>query len=216
MNTDFARRQMVEQQVRTWDVDDAEILATMTALSRNQFVPPMYADLAYADTEIPLSHGQYMLRPTIEGRALHALDLDRRDNVLEVGTGTGYLTACIGGLGGSVTSIDIFEDFLATAEKNLAIAGIENANLHCMDALEQLPAGEFDAILVSGSTPTLHERFIESLKPGGRLFAVVGESPVRSAVRITRGTGDGWQKQSLFETDIPELVNAQHTPLFSF
>jgi protein-L-isoaspartate(D-aspartate) O-methyltransferase len=214
MNTEFARQQMIAQQVRTWDVADAEVLRILAALSREQFVPAMYADLAFADTEIPLGHRQVMLCPTLEGRILQSLALTPGDNVLEIGTGSGFLTACLARLTASVTSVDIFADFVAKAEKNLAKAGIDNAHLHCMDAFAGLPAGDYDVILVAGSSPTLHEPFISSLKPGGRLFAVVGQSPVKHALLVTRGAETS--VLDLFETDIPELVNARQPARFLF
>jgi len=151
MNRDFARRQMVEQQVRVWDVHNHDVLHVLGNVLREQFVPAGCEDVAYADTEIPLPHAQVMLRPIIEGRLLQALDLRCSDKVLEIGTGTGYLTACLAGLSATVTSIDIHADFIAGAESHLAAAGIENATLQVMDATVELPAGEFDAIAVTAS-----------------------------------------------------------------
>lgn len=216
MNTAAVRRQMVEQQVRTWNVDDASILATLGEVTREQFTPPSYAELAYADTEVPIGHGQFMLRPTVEGKILQMLNLCADDSVLEVGTGTGYLTACLAHLAGSVTSIDIFEDFVATAKKNLAAVDIDDVDIQCMDALANLPDGEFDAVLVSGSMPKLHFPFVDALKPTGRLFAVIGESPVQHACLIKPDADKGWQIMSSFETILPILVNAPVTPAFSF
>lgn len=216
MDMEFARRQMVEQQVRTWDVANSEVLMTMATLAREQFVPPMYADLAYADTEILLNHNQCMLRPSLEGRILQSLDLQASDNVLEIGTGSGYLAACLGRLGGQVTSIDIFGDLLEFAEKNLRKAGVHNIDLARMDATTELPAGLFDVLVVTGSTPQLYAPFVNALKPGGRMFTVVGKSPLKHAVLVTRGGDDDWSESSLFETDIPELVNAPQIPPFTF
>jgi len=225
MNSDSSRRQMVEQQVRTWDVDDACVLKTMSALSRDQFVPPMYADLAYADTEIPLSCGQGMLRPALEGKILQSLMLDRDDRVLEIGTGSGYLSACLSTHSRSVTSIDIFDELVAIAKRNLSRAGIENANLHCMDAFAQLPDGHFDVIVVGGSTPSIVEHFVEALEPRGRMFALIGEAPIKSALLITKGNSDEGKQdkdqqdrhiETLFETEITELVNAPQNQPFHF
>ncbi len=216
MDTNFARRQMVARQVRTWDVFNQDVLDVLGRVAREQFVPAGCADVAYADTEIPLAHGQVMLRPIIEGRLLQALDLDADDQVLEIGTGTGYLTACLASLSASVTSIDIFEDFVDAAGKNLESAEIANVSLHCMDAMSELPDGEFDTIAVTGSVPRIDQRFVSALKPGGRLFLVVGESPLMSALLLTRRDDEDLQQENLFETDIPALENIPQESAFSF
>jgi len=216
MNTDFARCQMIEQQIRTNGVSDPLILAALGRLARDEFIPAAYVDLAFADCEIPLPYGQCMLRPMIEGKILQALALQADDSVLEVGTGTGYFTACLALLAKQVVSIDIHSEFIARAEINLADAGISNVELHCMDVLRELPPGDFDAIVISGSVLELDESVINAMKPGGRLFAVIGESPAKEAVLVTRDAGQNWQTASLFETDLPALVNATETPAFFF
>jgi protein-L-isoaspartate(D-aspartate) O-methyltransferase len=216
MNTDFARAQMIEQQIRTNGVSDPIILDVLGQLNRNKFVPAAFADLAFADCEIPLSHGQCMLRPVTEGKILQALALQADESVLEIGTGTGYFTACLARLAATVTSIDIHSDFIDAAEKNLADAGINNAKLHCMDMLSELPPDHYDAIVVSCSMPFMDERIISALQPGGRLFIVIGESPVKEAVLVTQNADQGWQTASLFETDLPALVNPTEQPSFSF
>jgi len=215
MKTDLARRQMVKQQVRVWNVSNQEVLNVLDSVAREQFVPAGCEDVAYADTEIPLAHGQVMLRPIIEGRVLQALAPGTGDTVLEIGTGTGYLTACLARMSASVTSIDIHEDFIATASRNLETAEIENASVQCMDAMAELPEGDFDAIAVTGSVRRIDERFVNALKPGGRLFLVVGESPIMSALLISRN-GDDLQQSVLFETDIPALENIAEESVFFF
>lgn len=215
MNPEIVRQQMVQRQVRTWDVFNEGVLRVLGSVARERFVPAGYAEVACADTEIPLGYGQVMLRPVIEGRLLQALDLDALDRVLEIGTGSGYLTACIAGLSASVTSIDIHDDFIATAGKNLAAAGISNVNLQCMDAMQQLPESKFDAIAVTGSVPKIDDRFVKALKPGGRLFLVVGKPPVMSALLIVH-TGDDSRTTSIFETNIPPLENTPKDTAFSF
>jgi protein-L-isoaspartate(D-aspartate) O-methyltransferase len=216
MDTDFARCQMIEQQIRTNGVSDPLILAALQRLGRDEFVPAGYVDLAFAESEIPLPHGQCMLRPIMEGRILQVLALQADDRVLEVGTGTGYFTACLARLAKEVVSIDIHSDFIAIAEENLTDAGISNVELHCMDVLSELPPGDFDAIVVSGSILELDDSIVSAMKPGGRLFAVIGESPVKQAVLVTRDAGQNWQTASLFETDLPALVNTTETPAFFF
>ena len=215
MIPEIVRQQMVQRQLRTWEVFNEDVLRVLGSVARERFVPAGFEEVACADTEIPLGHGQVMLRPAIEGRLLQALEIGAPDRVLEIGTGSGYLTACIAALSASVTSIDIHDDFIATAGKNLEAAGISNANLQCMDAMQQLPAGRFDAIAVTGSVPEIDNRFVNALKPGGRLFLVVGKPPVMSALLIVN-TGDDLQTTSIFETSIPPLENTPEDTAFSF
>ncbi len=215
MNPELARRQMVQQQVRAWDVFEQQVLDVLSSVARENFVPAGFHDVAYVDTEIPLGYGQVMLRPVIEGRLLQALRLKADDQVLEIGTGSGYLSACLALMCASVTSIDIHEDFIARATENLEAAGAENVTLHCMDAAKELPAGKFDAIAVSGSLAHIDDRFVAALKPRGRLFLVVGESPSMDALLLERTDGE-IQQTTLFETDIPALENFAKRPLFRF
>jgi len=216
MNTDFARQQMVDQQVRAWDVLDAGILDVLKKVPREQFVPAGFESLAFADTEIPIGHGQSMMTPTIEGRVLQALGLKPEEDVLEIGTGTGFLAACIARLAASVTSIDIYDDFLEKATANLEDTGIDNVELLQMDATQELPDGHFDAIAVTGSIQTFDPRLVMALKPEGRLFVVVGDAPVMEA-RLVQRTGDNeWQAKVWFETDLTPLVNGALPPQFSF
>lgn len=216
MNTDFARRQMVQQQVRAWDVSDPSVLRVISELQREQFVPSGYEDLAFADTEIPLPHGQMMMKPIVEGRLLQALELNAEHNILEIGTGTGFLTACLAKLSAAVSSVDVFSDFIDMAKSNLADAGIENIELICMDATTELPEGQFDAVAVTGSLPVFDTRFLDAVKPGGRLFVIVGNSPVMDANVVTRIGENDWTTKSLFETDVRPLLNASRPSAFSF
>lgn len=216
MNTDYARRQMVQQQVRAWDVLDHRILDVMASVPREKFVPAGYESLAFADIEIPLGHGQHMLTPTVEGRLLQALDAGPDDEVLEIGTGSGFLGACLAKLGCSVTSIDIHEDFLERARHNLREAGIDGVELLCMDATRELPDRQFDAIAVTGSIPVFDPRLVMALKPGGRLFVIVGEAPAMDARLVERTGENDWRSSSLFETDVAPLVNAALPAQFSF
>jgi protein-L-isoaspartate(D-aspartate) O-methyltransferase len=216
MSTETARRQMVKQQIRTWDVFDPGVLEVMDTVQRDRFVPGQFADIAYSEAEIPIGHGQIMCAPTLEGRMLQSLELVPNDTVLEIGTGTGYLTACLASLVDSVTSVDIYQDFIDAAESRLGEVDINNVSLHCMDALASLPDGEFDAILVSGSMPRLEQRLIDSLSSGGRMFVITGDAPAMSAQLITRDDSGEWQSTEMFETSIPPLVNAVSTPEFSF
>ena len=216
MNTDFARQQMIEQQVRAWDVFDVNVLDGLREVPRELFVPEGFAKLAFADAEIPIGHGQMMMTPTIEGRVLQALGLAGGENVLEVGTGSGFLTAVLAKLSVHVTSIDIYDDFLDTAKRHLDECEIENVDLIEMNGMKELPEGTYDAIAVTGSVQTLDSRFTDALSPGGRLFVVVGDSPAMSAMRVTRYDEDNLQSESLFETDLAPLINGALPAQFSF
>lgn len=216
MDTDFARQQMVEQQVRAWDVLQPEVLDVLKEVPRERFVPEGYEALAFADTEIPIGRGQAMMTPTIEGRVLQALQVSKGDKVLEIGTGTGFLCACLAGLASSVTSIDIFDDFVDGTRSRLDELGLDNVTLTAMDATEELPADEFDAIAVTGSIESFDPQFVMALKPGGRLFVVVGEAPAMDARLVTRTADNSWETVSLFETSLAPLVNGSLPPQFLF
>lgn len=216
MNTDFARLQMVNQQVRGWNVYDEDVLDMLKALPREDFVPAAYASLAFADIAIPLGHDEFMMTPTIEGRLLQALGLRGDESILEIGTGSGFMTACLANLGAHVTSVDIHGDFVDAARRKLEHAGIENVELLEMDATQELPDGQFDAIAVTGSIQTFDPRFVDALNPHGRLFVVVGDSPAMEAKLIERAADHDWQSISLFETDLKPLVHGALPPQFSF
>jgi protein-L-isoaspartate(D-aspartate) O-methyltransferase len=216
MNTDFARQQMIDQQVRAWAVLDANVLEGLKEIPRERFVPDGFESLAFADTEIPLGHGQMMMTPPIEGRLLQALGLAGGERVLEIGTGSGFLTAVLAKLSAHVTSIDIYDDFLNTAKRRLHDCGIENVDLVEMDGTKALPDGTFDAIAVTGSMQSLDMRLVRALNPGGRLFIVLGDAPAMSATRVTRYDEEDWRSDTLFETNLPPLVNGALPPQFSF
>ena len=216
MNIDYARRQMVNQQVRGWNVYDDDVLETLQELPREQFVPAEFRALAFADTEIALGHGQHMMTPTVEGRVLQSLALDGDERVLEVGTGSGFLTACLARLAADVTSIDIYDDFLRSAAANLSACGISNVELLRMNAVEELPEGRFDAIAVTGSLQSFDSRFVEALNPHGKLFMVVGNAPTMTAQLVERGDDNEWQTLSLFETTLTPLVDGALPPQFLF
>lgn len=216
MNIDYARRQMVNQQVRGWNVYDQDVLEVLQEMPRERFVPDEYESLAFADMEVPLGHGQYMMTPTVEGRVLQALGLKGGERVLEIGTGSGFLTACLARLSTHVTSVDIFEDFLESAEGHLAHAGISNVELVHMNAMQALPDGQFDAIAVTGSLQTFDPRFVEALTSDGKLFIVVGDAPAMEAKLVERTEPHEWQSISLFETTLLPLVDGTKPPQFSF
>ncbi|HUY84744.1 MAG TPA: protein-L-isoaspartate O-methyltransferase [Steroidobacteraceae bacterium] len=218
MDTTAARRQMVDQQIRTWDVLDAHVLAALAAIPREAFVPAAYRDVACADASIPIGLGQTMLAPKMHGRILQALELEPTDAVLEIGTGTGYLSACLARLAARTKSIDIHPSLVELARANLANFAPTPARveLEVRDAFSADPLGEFDAIAVTGSMPRYDARFERSLAVGGRLFAVVGSAPVMEAMRVRRFGPSEWVRETLFETVIEPLIGAPAAARFVF
>lgn len=211
-----ARRQMIEQQVRAWEVLDLRVLETMERVPREEFAPPAYRELAFADLSVPLGHGQSMLAPKLEGRILQSLEIQADDRALDVGTGSGFFAACLGGLARSVRSIDIFPDFVDTARASLARTGVHNVIVESMDAMTLAVDGAYDVIALTGSLPVYDPRFERALAVGGRLFVVVGRGPVMEAQRITRTGPADWVRESLFETVMDPLIHAPEPPRFVF
>ena len=208
MNLEQARSQMLGQQIRAWEVLDDRVLGALGDIPRESFVPDAYRDLAFADMEIPLAHSQQMLAPKVEGRLLQALCLESSDDVLEIGTGTGFLTACLAQLASSVVSIDIYEDFSRGAKEKVEKLELGNIEFRTEDALVMGHQEQFDAIAVTGSIPELDEHFIRMLRPGGRLFVVVGREPVMEARVVTMHQRGDYAQQSLFESVVAPLINA--------
>ena len=216
MNIETARRQMIEQQVRAWEVLDERVLGALAQVRRELFVPDAYRELAFADTAVPIGHGQVMLTPKVEGRFLQALELDPADEALEIGTGSGFFAACLARLGGSVRSLEIFADLCEFAKENLRASGVGGVQIETQDAMTLDESRRYDAIAVTGSLPIYDRRFERALKIGGRLVVVVGESPVMEARLIRRASETQWTQESLFETVIEPLVNAPQPPRFLF
>jgi protein-L-isoaspartate(D-aspartate) O-methyltransferase len=208
MDTLAARQQMVDQQIRTWEVLDPRVLDVLSEVPREAFVPPAYRELAFADTPIPIGFGQSMLAPVLQGRILQSLAVNGADTVLEVGTGTGYLTAAFSLLASSVHSIEIRAEFTAAATANLRTVAGARVELETRDAFNAAPLGEYDVIAVTGSLPVYDTRFEQALRVGGRLFVVVGVAPVMDAILVRRVDSTEWIRESLFETVIDPLVNA--------
>ena len=214
MNVEHARHAMIEQQVRPWDIVDLQVLAAMSAVPRENFVPPVYRDLAFADTELPIGHGETMFKPVLEGRMLQGLKLQPNDEVLEIGTGTGFITACLASLCRSLVTVDLHADFIANAKNRLAALDLNNVRYEQADVLAFNPDQQFDAIAVTGAVTDVPQVFLDWLRPGGRLFIIHGQSPAQEAVCLTR-SAQGFDTESLFETDIPYLVGAQPVDRFS-
>lgn len=215
MHLEAAREQMVTQQLRAWNVLDSRVLEAMAEVPRERFHAPAFQGLAFADAAVPIGHEQVMLPPKIQGRLLQALALTPDDTVLDIGTGTGFLAACLARMAAQVHSIDIFEDFSLAAKDRLAELGVGNVSIETADAMTFSPSRQFDAIAVTAALPVYHERFEELLAPGGRMFMVVGLPPIREALLVTRGSG-GCDRQVLFETDLPQMINAPAPASFVF
>ena len=217
LDVERARFNMVEQQIRPWEVLDQRVLDLLTELKREEFLPPQYRSLAFVDMEIPIGHGEKTLAPKMEARMLQELVLNPADRVLEVGTGSGYMTALIARFSAQVYSVDIVPEFTRSAAAKLAAHGISNATLETGDAARGWERyAPYDAIVLTGSVPVLPETFQLSLAPGGRLLAVVGELPVMEARLITRAGAGAWSTIGLFETCIAPLRNAVQPERFVF
>ena len=217
MNFDRARFNMVEQQIRPWEVLDSRVLSLLETIHREDFVPVKYRKLAFADMAIPLGHDQVMMKPTIEGRLLQALNLDDDDTVLEIGTGSGFMTACLASMAKRVVSVEIIEELHQSAKLRLAEKNIDNIELFAGDVMNGWqPEQAHDVVVVTGSVPSVPESFLGWVNPGGRLFVVSGDSPAMEAQLLTRLDVTEWRGESLFETDLPRLLNAESPPKFVF
>lgn len=214
VNFEQARFAMVEQQVRPWDVLDPRVLDVLHLLQREDFISTEHRNLAYTDIALPLAHDEVMMKPVLEGRLLQALDLNSQDDVLEIGTGSGFVTACLSHLAREVVSLDIHADFIEQAKQRLNDAGLRNVRLECADALTWQNDRRFDAIAVTAAVTNIPEIFAQWLKPNGRMFIIRGLSPVQEALRVTH-RGDSLHEESLFETDVPYLRGAEPKPSFT-
>lgn len=211
-----ARETMVEQQVRPWDVLDARVLDALTRVPRDGFVAETYRALAYADLALPIGSGEVMMKPVVEGRMLQALALSPSDEVLEIGAGSGFVSACLGHLARDVLSLERHAELADNARARLAALGLDNnVRVETADALQWDSPRRFDAICVTGAVDALPPRFLEWLRPDGRLFVVRGRAPAMEAV-LLRADADGLHSQSLFETELPYLAGAAPLPAFHF
>ncbi|MBE2295715.1 MAG: protein-L-isoaspartate O-methyltransferase [Phycisphaerales bacterium] len=215
-NFEQARFNMIEQQIRPWEVLDQRVLDTLARMPREDFVPERYRNLAFSDIAIPIGQGEHMLKPAIEGRILQALAMRPTDSVLEVGTGSAYLTACLARLAASVTSVDIIPEFIEAARPKLKAHGISNVVLHAGDASQGWGEHRYNAIALSGSVAVLADHWCQHLSLGGRLFVVVGQPPVMEALLITRTGEREWLQESLFETELSPLRNVEAPKVFEF
>jgi protein-L-isoaspartate(D-aspartate) O-methyltransferase len=217
MNFEEARFNMVEQQIRPWQVLDSKVLALLEKVQREDFVPVRYRKLAFADIAVPLECGQFMMRPKIEARMLQALELREDETVLEIGTGSGFVTACLAALSKHVVSVEIFEELHLEAARQLQDKKVTNVELFVGDVMSGWqPEQAHDVVVVTGSVPVVPEQFKGWVNPGGRLFVVTGDSPAMEARLLTRLDATQWSEESLLETDLARLVNAERPPQFEF
>lgn len=217
MNWEQARFNMVEQQIRPWEVLDQEVLDLLFVVKREEFVPEISRSLAFADLEIPIGFGEMMLSPKMEARILQELAIQPTESVLEIGTGSGYMTALLAHRAKHVLSVEINPALQVAAAQNLQRHGITNATLEAGDGAKGWPLqAPYDVIVLTGSTPVLPEAFLQQLKVGGRLFAVVGDAPVMAARLITCTAKDAFNTIDIFETCVPPLKNALQPERFVF
>jgi len=217
MNFDQARFNMVEQQIRPWEVLDAKVLELLETTHREDFVPVRYRKMAFSDIAIPLDHDQSMMKPVVEGRLLQALELQADETVLEIGTGSGFITACLAKMAKNVVSVDIHEQFTKEAAAKLKEKKLDNVELETGDVMSGWqPEQAHDVLVVTGSVEDVPDHFRGWVNPGGRMFVVCGESPAMEAKLLTKLNATEWREESLFETDLARLINAEKAPEFEF
>lgn len=217
LNLNHARENMVENQIRTWDVLDRRVLDMLAEINRADFVPRDCRNLAFADIEIPIGHGEVMMKPVVEARILQALAIESGHTVLEIGTGSGFLSACMAALGAEVTTVEQHADLAERARHNLDKAGFGQVKVEVGEGLNAYaPTRKFDRVVLSGAVFSVPERVRSWVADSGQLFAIVGESPAMQALLHRRSASGHWQNEALFETDFPYLNHAAPPPRFTF
>lgn len=217
MDIELARSNMIEQQIRTWDVLDLDVLELLGELHREEFIPEEYQDMAFTDMRIPIGHDQTTMTPKVEARLLQSLKLTPDDTVLEVGTGCGYLTALLAKTAKHVKSIDIYQDFITSASDKLMKSGLSNFDLDCVDVYNLLDdSNKYDVVVLTASLPEFDERFLNLLNEKGRMFAIIGESPAMEACILTKQADTYSKQESIFETNLPALIGSPIKEEFEF
>ena len=217
MDVELARFNMIEQQIRTWEVLDQTVLNLLAEIHREDFVPASYQGLAFADIRIPMEHGQSMMMPKEEARLLQSLHLNGGESILEIGSGSGYLTALLARSCRHVKSIDIHQDFIDESSRKLERYHIDNVDLETLDALKMLSQRRtYDVVVLTASLPRMDDRFFNLLNHNGKLFAIIGESPVMETTLFFKEVGDSLSAESLFETDLPVMIGAANVDTFVF
>ena len=217
MNFDQARFNMVEQQIRPWEVLDERVLELLEKTHREDFVPVRYRKMAFSDIAIPLDHDQCMMKPVVEGRLLQALEVKPDETVLEIGSGSGFITACLAQLAKHVVSVDVYEQFTNEVAAKLKDKDIHNVELETGNAMTGWqPEQAHDVLVVSGSVASIPDHFRGWVNPGGRIFIVCGDEPAMEAMLLTKLNATDWREESLFETNLPRLIGAENPPEFEF
>jgi protein-L-isoaspartate(D-aspartate) O-methyltransferase len=217
MDIEQARLNMIEQQIRTWEVLDMDVLDLLNEIHREEFIPEDYKELSFADTRIPIGHEQTTMTPKVEARLLQSLKLKSDESVLEIGTGCGYLTTLLAKSAKQVKSIDIYPDFIVSASDKIVKTGLVNIELECADAYNLLDQTEkYDVLVFTASLPKMDERFLNLLNDNGRMFAIIGESPAMEACVITKQSDANYSKESFFEIDLPALIGSEQKEIFEF
>jgi protein-L-isoaspartate(D-aspartate) O-methyltransferase len=217
MNLEQARFNMIEQQIRPWEVMDPGVLSLLAVVKREAFVPEAYRAMAFTDTEIPLPEGQCMLAPRVEARMLQEMQVQRHESVLEIGAGSGFMAALLAHRARQVLSLEILPALARMAQDNLRGAAVMNATVRCADGAAGAPGeGPFDAIMLSGSVAAVPQKLLEQLKLGGRLLAIVGDEPVMRVRLYKRADGASWSQVDLFDTVAPRLRGFPEPDRFSF
>jgi len=215
VNIEHARFNMIEQQIRPWGVLDSSVLSALEEVPREAFVPPEFRHLAFADIEIPIGHGQTMMEPKLGARLFQALAPQPGEKILEIGTGSGYVTALLAHAGATITTVEIYPELLESAAGALGVLGVDNVSLEAGDASTGWPKGDaWDGILLTASVPQLPAAFAESVAPEGRIIAVIGKAPAMEAVRIERDGAGSLLTTSLFDAQLPPMVNAPDPYVF--
>jgi len=216
MNIEKARFNMIEQQIRPWDVLDTDVLELLVVVKREAFVPAAYRSLAFVDSEIPLPNGENMLVPRVEARVMQELAVKKHETVLEIGAGSGYMAALLAHKARSVTTVEIDSELKALAQKNLTDYGVTNVDVVQADGIQGYGDAQYDVIVLSGSVPSVPEKLLAQLKVGGRMFAVVGTQPTMVAQIITRASDVSYTTVNVFDTIIKPLRNAPAPSQFKF
>lgn len=217
MNIEQARFNMIEQQIRPWDVLDADVLELLLVVKRENYVPAAHKTLAFVDSEIPLGGGAAMLTPKLEARLLQDINLKKHESVLEIGTGSGYMAALLAHKGRHVTTVEIQPELKQLAERNLAANAVGNVTVELGNGAQGWANGApFDVIVISGALPVLPDAFLTQLKVGGRLAAIVGTAPAMKAQLVTRTGEASYDTVTLFETDVAYLQHATTPSTFTF